>query len=132
MPRMTRAALRSNAALEEDSQFAASVPLPLTPRKGRAPLGEIAGNATEALTTEDNSNDISKPQKKRRIRANRGRATTKAVPELVSADNISVEILEDANQSSTSSAVEEACEDLRKNKDLGNTHSPPNKESAID
>ena len=109
MPRVTRAALRSNAALE-DSDFAASVPLPSTPHKKRAPLGEIAGNVCEDSRKGDTSSEVVNAKKKGSSRAKKGRTakTTKVD------DSANKEILEDNDQSTTSSAVEEACDDLMK------------------
>ena len=121
MPRITRAALRSKAALES-AELAASVPLPLTPSKERAPLGEIAGNAVGDTCMDHATNEVFKVQKKGSTRSKNGRNTKKAAPVNKSTGNGPVEVLEDDNLSATSSAVEEACEDLLKNHDSGTFH----------
>ena len=107
MPRVTRAALRSM----EDTALAASTQLPLTPRKERPPLGEIAGNGNvlESSGTSNVSAEPSQIQKKVAAKARKGRAAKKEVH-----NGDCVEVLEDDKQSATSSAVDEACEELLK------------------
>lgn len=117
MPRVTRAALRSNAALE-DSDFAASVPLPSTPHKKRDPLGEIAGNVFEDSRKGDTSSEVVKAKKKGSSRAKKGR-TAKTTKVDGSAKK---EVLEDNDRSTTSPAVEEACGDLMNDHPSGRLH----------
>lgn len=103
--RVTRAALRSNATALE-AEAAAGVPLPLTPRKERAPLGEIAGNAADAVLPDAHTS--MKPKKTSGGKGKKAAETKKT--EIVNKE----EVLEDDNRSTTSSAVEDACEELRK------------------
>lgn len=105
MPRVTRAALRSHALLEE----ADSTPLPLTPVT-RVPLGEIAGNKEEIKA---NPHELSTFDKKAQVNGKKGRVAKKAKKqENDKIDRETVEVLEDGNQSATSSAVDEACQNL--------------------
>lgn len=113
MPRITRAALRSNAALE-DTDPAASVQLSSTPRKERPPLGEIAGNGLEHPYTDDDSCQIIKAQNKGATKVKKGSAPKKTKPENNALDDARVEVLDDDNRSTSSSAVKEACEELSK------------------
>ena len=100
----------------EDTDLAASTQLPLTPRKGRPPLGEIAGNGNvlESSGTSIVSAEPTKVQKKVAVKVRKGRAAKKVDPanEVHSGD--CVKVLEDDKQSATSSAVDEACEELLK------------------
>ena len=118
MPRVTRAALRSM----EDTVLAASIQLPSTPRKERPPLGEIAGNGNvpENPDTHSVSIELIKNQKKVVAKARKSRAAKKMKPEDDVRNEDRVEVLEDDNRSATSSAVDEACEELLKERD------PPN------
>lgn len=114
MPRVTRAALRSNVVALDEVEVAAS--LPLTPLKERAPLSEVAGNTVEPTTASSN-NDDAKPKKKRPAKSKARQGTRKAKK----ADTANrEEVLEDDSHSATSSAVEDACEELRKDPE-GNT-----------
>lgn len=111
MPRITRAALRSQVMLEE-AELAAATPLPLTPVT-RVPLGEITGNkegtAIIPVTIQDLLEGENKPKEKRK----RGKVSKKAKkPENRRIKSDVVEVLEDDNQSVTSSAVDEACHEL--------------------
>jgi len=117
MPRVTRAALRSNAVALDEVEVAAS--LPVTPRKERAPLGEVAGNTVEPTTASSND-DNAKPKKKRAAKSKPRQGTRK----VKKADVVNrEEVLEDDSHSATSSAVEDACEELRKDPE-GNTTKP--------
>lgn len=107
MPRVTRAALRSQVLLDE-VDLAISTPLPSTPRI-RVPLGEIAAN------TEDIKNPfvgLSKTKKKQPAKGKRKVAKKAKKQSDSKVEDQSVEILEDDNQSTTSSAVDEACQYL--------------------
>ncbi len=117
MPRVTRAALRSNVVALDEVEVAAS--LPVTPRKERAPLSEVAGNTVDSTTASSN-NDDTKSMKKRPAKSKPRQGTRKAKK----ADAINrEEVLEDDSHSATSSAVEDACEELRKDPE-GNTPNP--------
>jgi cell wall-associated NlpC family hydrolase len=109
MPRVTRAAVR---IMEDEATVAAGVPLPSTPNVERAPLGEITGNHNEQpkVTLEVN---LSKPTKKPH-KARKAKPTKKTKKENKSGPESTCEVLEDDNESATSSAVEEACKELKK------------------
>ncbi|KAK0514190.1 hypothetical protein JMJ35_002807 [Cladonia borealis] len=111
MPRVTRAALRTQE-LQEESEIAASTPLPPTPVKKRVPLGEISENvATEAQVAELEQKLV--PAKKGSVRGKKANVAKKTNKQRkLKAMNAEPEVLEDDNESSTSSAVEEACQDL--------------------
>ena len=113
MPRVTRAALRTQE-LQEESDMAASTPLPPTPVKKRVPLGEISDNvATEAQVAELEEKLV--PAKKGSVRGKKANVTKKTNKQKkAKAMDVEPKILEDDNESSTSSAVEEACQDLLK------------------
>ena len=106
MPRLTRAALRS--AVLEDTEEAAQIPLPATPKMERTPLGEIT------LNQEDEPKivlavNLSKPGKK--AAKSKDTKTGRKKKDTSNKEN-GPEIIEDDYQSATSSAVEEACEEL--------------------
>ena len=113
MPRVTRAALRTQEQ-QDDSDIAASTPLPPTPVKKRVPLGEISENAaTEAQVAELEQKLV--PAKKGSVRGKKANVAKKTNKQKkVKAMEVEPEVLEDGNESSTSSAVEEACQDLLK------------------
>lgn len=119
MPRVTRAALRSNA-LAEESAIAASTPLPSTPIKERVPLGEIANVQGEGVSITAPEEPL-EPGKKGPGKAKKGKVT-KNVARKTSPRNapVNVEVLEDDAQSTASSAVGEACEELMKKSSGGN------------
>ena len=74
MPRITRAALRSNAILEDEPFLAMSTPLPATPQKEREPLGEVAGNVPEEALVID---DVVKAEKKVGAKGRKAKGTKK-------------------------------------------------------
>lgn len=115
MPRVTRAALRSQE-IQDESDLAASTALPHTPVKSRAPLSEISNNKVngpEPVNTSEEQMGLAKKGKK-------GNNTKKSTKQKIENNKqTDVEVLEDGNESSTSSAVEEACKDLLEN-DPGN------------
>ena len=117
MPRVTRAALRTQE-LQEESEIAASTPLPPTLVKKRVPLGEISENvATEAQVAELEQKLV--PTKKGSVRGKKANVAKKTNKQRkLKAMNAEPEVLEDDNESSTSSAVEEACQDLKENSGL--------------
>ncbi len=114
MPRVTRAALRLNPMLEE-TNLAASTPLPLTPVPNRAHLGEITGNSGEVKAVVRAVESSVKAHKKAPLKGRRGKTlknAKKITPNARSEE--SIEVIEDDNQSATSSAVDEACHELMK------------------
>ena len=109
MPRLTRAALRSQE-LKEDP---ASIPLPVTPTKGRVPLKETAGNTSAEPETVEESEDITAATETGPRKSKKGNVTKKAIKHQPSKDKErAVDVLEDDNISDISSAAEEACKDL--------------------
>ena len=115
MPRVTRAALRLNAAMLEETNLAASTPLPLTPLPHRAPLGEITGNSEDVKAMVNDLEELVKARKKAPPKAKRGKVPKNEKKLALSAKSeASVEVIEDDNQSATSSAVDEACQELMK------------------
>lgn len=129
MPRVTRAALRSNAVLEE-STVAALTPLPLTPLKERVALGEITDNqGREApaleMTEEVKDTGTMGPTITGPGKGKKGRVTKKGKKHVAKAEEVNVEVLEDDNKSETSSAVEDACQDLMKEGSGGNILARP-------
>ena len=112
MPRVTRAAMRSHAIMEEESHFAATVPLPSTPLSGRTPLGDITSVVQEEALNSHESNASVKAVKKAIVKSKKAKGTKKGGKKKVEKDKLNPEVLEDENQSETSSAVDEACGDL--------------------
>ena len=112
MPRITRATLRSNAAVK-NADLAASVPSPSTLSQQRAPLEEIAGNVGEDLRKANSSSQMTKARKNGPMKEKKGNAARKAQPGLLELSENCEEILEDDIQSATSPAVEDACDDLK-------------------
>ena len=111
MPRVTRAALRS----QEPQDDPAIVPLPLTPIKGRVPLGESTGNRGGELEKVNPSDSRMTVAKKGSGRGKKGNAVNKASKQhKAKMEESEVQVLEDDNKSQTSSAAEEACKDLLK------------------
>ena len=115
MPRVTRAALRSNAVALDEPESAANVPLPLTPPKERTPFSEITGNAME-VTAQNTNTRNEQPKRKGNTKSKNRQGSRKA--KMANAAN-KEEVIEDENHSAISSAVEDACEELRK--DVGAT-----------
>ena len=133
MPRVTRAGLRSNAVSEENVTLASETPLPPTPIKGRAPLGEVSGNLQEETITVEFPEDIVKLAKTGAAKGKgvrNAKQAKKQRPEGCLRTGEDQEVLEDENQSETSSAVEEACDDLMHQSD-GGEHNPPYYNSCI-
>ena len=129
MPRVTRAALRSNALLE-DSTVAALTSLSLTPHKARIALGEITenqGKEAPVLETPEKVEETIKmaPSKKGPGKGKIGRVTKKGNKQASKTEEEIMAVLEDGSQSETSSAVEEACQDLMKESSGGNTLARP-------
>ena len=121
MPRVTRAALRSMEQHDESS-VAVLVPLPQTPTKGRIPLGEIANNKGAESQAITNSEETAAPAKKEVGKGKKRTTAKKANTERrEKAGEVCVEVLEDENQGTCSSAVE-ACQDLLKDGSQGMLH----------
>lgn len=112
MPRVTRA----TAILEDEVNMAAETPLPSTPIRTttRPPLGEIAQNVNADALIAENLEVILKPARKATSRGKKAKGTKKGTKKVDRGKENSAEVLEDDCQSATSSAVEEACEDLMK------------------
>lgn len=119
MPRVTRAALRS-IEQQEGSDFAATIPLPQTPTKDRAPLGEITGNKGVQSEAANTSEEQAAAVKKGTGKGKNGNAAKKAnkKPE-ERAEEVHAEVLEDENHSTHSSAAEQARQDLLKDGSQG-------------
>lgn len=114
MPRVTRAALRSKE-IQEESDLAASTPLPSTPIKPRAPLGEISNNkVTEPGPVNATEEKVEPSKKGKGKKAHGTKKMTKQKKD--NKEQPDGEVLEDGNESTTSSALEEACRDLLRGK----------------
>ncbi|MCJ1392214.1 hypothetical protein MMC18_005081 [Xylographa bjoerkii] len=124
MPRVTRAALRTTAILEDETNLAAATPLPSTPTMSRTPLGEVAGNMYGEIVNGEEQDNAIKPAKQAAVKARKAKGTKKGRKKGDVEKENQVEILEDPYQSSASSAVEEACEDLLK-EDSGEMYQIP-------
>ena len=111
MPRTTRAALRSKELAEEEA-IAASVPLPSTPQKERVPLGEVANNKVAGLITADSAENEPVKQGAKKGRKAKGAKKGSNKKTKKNTEGPDIEVLEDGNQSSASSAAEEAREEL--------------------
>ena len=124
MPRITRAALRSHALLE-DADLAASTPLPLTPQT-RVPLGEIAGNKEGVAAVVIEPLESSKVENKVTAKGKRGRIAKNAKKqENCKIEDPALEVLDDEIQSPISSAVDDACQDLMQ-ESAGGIYPPSN------
>lgn len=110
MPRVTRA----TAILEDEVNMAAETPLPSTPTTttNRPPLGEIAQNVNADAMIAENLEVILKPTKKVTAKSKKTKGPKKGRKKVDADKENTAEVLEDDCQSATSSAVEEACEDL--------------------
>ena len=111
MPRTTRAALRS-AELAQDEAIAASVPLPQTPQKERVPLSEIANNKGTGLIVVDSAENEPVKQGGKKGRKPKGAKKGNNKKGKNTEERTDFEIMEDDNQSSASSAADEAREEL--------------------
>lgn len=122
MPRVTRAALRS-VEQQNESDIAASTPLPQTPIKGRPPLGEIAGNKSAENEATNTSEEKLAPVKKGTGAGKKEKTVKKASKQMrEKVEELRVEVLEDEKKSMHSSAAEEACQDLLKDGSQGMLH----------
>ena len=116
MPRVTRAAQRNIEVLED----AASVPLPSTPRRERAPLCEIIANQNDNTPQryELEVDIYAKPPKKTGAKGKKAKGTKKGKKKHIE-NSENNDVLEDDNQSDVSSAVGEACKELMKENNGG-------------
>lgn len=117
MPRVTRAAQRTTAILEDEPNIAAEPPLLATPTTttGRAPLGEIiVQNVNADALLAETMEVVLKPAKKAATKGKKAKGPKKSRKKNDADKENIAEVLEDDNQSATSSAVSEACEDLMK------------------
>ena len=116
MPRVTRATQKNIEVLED----AASVPLPSTPSRERAPLGEITANQNEntPVRYELEVDIYAKPPKKTGAKGRKAKGTKKGKKKDIE-NSENNDVLEDDNQSDVSSAVEEACKELMKENNGG-------------
>ena len=124
MPRVTRAVLRTNAILEDEANMAAATPLPLTPTVTRPPLGELAVNVNADAFIAGELEIVLKPVKKSTAKAKKSKGAKKGRKKDTAGKANELEVLEDDCQSSTSSAAEEACEELLKEKTGGRMRLP--------
>lgn len=110
MPCVTRAVL----------QAAAAVPLPATPPvTKRQPLGEISGNQEELPAAVEDPEQILKANKGPG-KGKKGKGSKKSKEHEEAANNEkSKDVLPDENESETSSAVEDACQDLLREQSKG-------------
>lgn len=115
MPRVTRAAL----------QAAAAVPLPATPPvTKRAPLGEISGNQEGLPAAVEDPEQILKANKGPG-RGKKGKVTKKNKKHEEAANNAKpAGVLPDENESESSSAVDDACQDLLNHQPQGESTRP--------
>ncbi len=122
MPRVTRAAQRSMEQ-QDESDIAASTPLPQTPTQVRVPLGEIASNKgahSEAISTYEEQAAPAKKGTGKGKKGNNAKKANKGMRE--KAEEVHVEVLEDENRSINSSAAEEACQELLEDGSQGMLH----------
>ena len=121
MPRVTRATLRSHAIMEDEANLAAATPLPLTPFKERAPLGEITNNVQEEVIITHEVDMDTKPPKKAGTKGRKAKTSKTGKKGSRSKGEKNPDVLEDENQSDASSAVEEARVELMKEGNGGET-----------
>lgn len=111
MPRVTRAALRSQSNNEE-SDSTSTAPLPASTR--RLPLGETDGNQGDRSSVILNPEKVTKALNKGIVKGKKSKALNKAkenVAPVRHQDNGDI-VLKDDYESETSSAVDEACQSL--------------------
>ena len=125
MPRVTRAAQRTTTILEDEANIAAETPLPSTPTTttNRPPLGEILQNVNADALLAETMEVVLKPTKKA-IKGKKAKGPKKGRKKSDADKENIPEVLDDDNQSTTSSAVSEACEDLMKEHSRGKPPSP--------
>lgn len=119
MTRTTRAALRSRE-LAEEAANAASVPLPTTPQRGRVPLGEISENAVPSpiMVTIPFEEPVKAVGKKGKGGKGMAKGQKKDKENMKKPE---IEVLEDGDESSASSAVDEVRYELRRGENIGNS-----------
>lgn len=123
MPRLTRAAMRAQPS-PDDSAVAAAVALPATPPViKRTPLGEISGNQEELPTPVEDPEQILKTNKGPG-KGRKAKVTKKSKGQDESGQNgKAASVLPDEIESETSSAVDDACQDLLKEQHEGTSAS---------
>ncbi|KAL8869932.1 MAG: hypothetical protein Q9174_003903 [Haloplaca sp. 1 TL-2023] len=107
----------------EDIAVAANTPVPATPPvTRRKALGEISGNQ-EGRPAAINGPEQSLKANKSRGKGKKGKGQKKAKKEIHASENCASkeEVLPDENESETSSAVEDACQDLLQEKPSGSS-----------
>ena len=121
MPRVTRArAALHSVEQPSEPDLAASTPSPQTPIKARVPLGEVAGNKGTENEATNTSANRGAPAKIGNGKAKTRKGAQKANKQMTQmAGEAYVEVLEDENQSTYSSAAEEASKDLLKDGSQG-------------
>ena len=104
----------------EDSAVAADIPLPATPPvTRRKPLGEISGNQEEPPAAIDSPEEVSKANKGSG-KGKKGKGQKKAKKQVQASEkHVSKQVIPDENESGTSSAVQDACQDLLQEKPSG-------------
>lgn len=119
MTRVTRAAMRSQAS-SDNSGVDATMSLSInTPTSRRMPLGEISGNQEEFPAAVEDSEAKVKANKGPG-KGKKGKASKKSKKKNeAGAIQGSGDVLPDDNESEISSAVEDACQDLRKEQAQG-------------
>ncbi|KAL8741842.1 MAG: hypothetical protein Q9190_005601, partial [Brigantiaea leucoxantha] len=119
MPRVTRAALRSQASIE-GSDIATMVPLPASPAPmRRSPLGEISGNSKDGPPSTDNTQRVLPALNKGVVKGKKTKSSRMAeemTASLYDENNDKIVLMDDC-ESEASSAVEEACRDLLESSD---------------
>ncbi|KAF2809631.1 uncharacterized protein BDZ99DRAFT_463416 [Mytilinidion resinicola] len=109
--RQTRSALRAEAIHVDDSS-AAAVPLPFTPFKERAPLGEIAGNT--AVIEVEKGEEMAQGKKAKAAKGGRKGKKGKKAEEEIEVEQQQAVVLEDERQAAGSPASDGAVEELAK------------------
>lgn len=104
--RVTRATAR---LIEDETTQAIDVPLPSTPKRERAPLGDISANQQGEPVSTELLIELANLMKTPNHKCSKKSGGTKRTQQ--NKENVP-EVLEDDNESVSSSAVDEACEVL--------------------
>lgn len=118
--RLTRSALRAEAIHIDETEVIKAVgsPLPLTPLKERAPLGEVAANQPSVAIAPKDNMAVGKKPKAKGGKTPRGKKSKRAEEENgESCHESGPEVLEDERQAAGSPASDAAVEDLMKEND---------------
>lgn len=113
----TRSALRSQASHENPTTTSPST---TSSASKRAPLGEITGNQEEVPIAVDNPEEILKA-KRGTAKGKKSKSSKKSKKDAQNTNNEedSGKVLPDENESETSSAVDDACQDLLRDQTQG-------------